>query len=97
MIFQSQEPAPFAVFAVLCRCCRFCCARLQDGPNSSLLSVSSSLQVPEIWKEACTKGDGDAWWEAMAPVSVDLSNNQIRDLPEGLCQLAETLETLVLT
>ncbi|BDA49887.1 Leucine-rich repeat-containing protein 40 [Coccomyxa sp. Obi] len=71
---------------------------LADGRKTGHFKLQGRRlqEVPEIWNEACTKADGDAWWDGVDPVSVDLSNNQIRDLPEGLCQLAETLETLVL-
>lgn len=50
--------------------------------------------MPEIWGESAFKNDNNAWWDAVDPISLDLLNNQIKHIPEGLAGLAETLQNL---
>jgi len=68
--------------------------RHQDGEQNRPMKVPVGMQMPEVWDESSFKNNSNAWWDAVGPISLDLLNNQIKHIPEGLAELAETLQNL---
>jgi hypothetical protein len=71
------------------------CHVIQFGSFHVLHAMFALPQVPAVWEESCVgKENSGQWWDAVDIVSIDVSRNQIQQLPEAISQLGASLLTL---